>query len=436
MQQQSPSWVRYLVLGWLCLAATIAYVQRNSIGVAESTIRADLGLSEDDMGIVLGAFFATYAIFQIPSGWLADRWGTRRSLAVFVLFFSASCGTLALASGAAVLVFVRLNMGATQAGIFPASTTSIGKWFPTSRWAVANGALSGFMQLGNALGVMITGFLLDKVGVPWRWLFVWYALPGLAWAAWFFVWFRDRPAEHAAVNHAELSLIQSGRPAESHAADAEASHHERTPWGTLLANPAMAWICAQQFCRAAAHMFFASWFATFLQEARGVSLAEAGVLTSLPLWATMAGSLAGGWISDWILAFTGSRRASRQWFSAASVLICAALILASYWVANAWLAVALISAGSCVAAFAGPCSYALTIDMGGKHVASVFSTMNMWGNIGATVFPLVVPLVRKYTGTWDAVLFLFAGIYLVAAVCWLPFNAERSLLDDRGEAPG
>lgn len=431
MQRQSTSWVRYVVLAWLCLAATIAYIQRNSIAVAEKTIRTELNLTEGEMGLAIGAFFAAYALFQIPTGWLADTWGTRRALSSFVLIFSVVSAAVALVAGFPSLFLARLGMGSCQAGIFPASTNTIGKWFPRTRWAFPNGALGGFMQVGNATGAILTGLLLGTFGISWRWLFVVYAVPGVVWAVMFFRWFRDRPADHAAVSDDELHLITGWQ---RHDAERPARRsRDKTPWAVLFTHPAMAWICAQQFCRAAAHMFFASWFATFLQETRGVTLATAGVLTSMPLWATVAGSLVGGGVSDWVLGLTASRRIARQWLSAASMLACALLILASYWVTGVWLAVFLISAGSFVAAFAGPCSYALTIDMGGRHVASVFSTMNMCGNIGSTVFPLLVPLVLALTGSWDAVLFLFAAIYAAATLCWLPFNADRGLFDESSE---
>jgi MFS family permease len=105
------------------------------------------------------------------------------------------------------------------------------------------------------------------------------------------------------------------------------------------------------------------------------------------------------------------------------MLSCALLIVLAYFAADVWLAVAVISAGSFCAAFGGPCAYTITMDVGGKHVAPVFSTMNMWGNIGAFVFPILVPwLVRA--GGWDLVLFIFAGIYVVAAACWLAFDPD------------
>ena len=111
-------------------------------------------------------------------------------------------------------------------------------------------------------------------------------------------------------------------------------------------------------------------------------------------------------------------------YDAGGRLVCGGLIVLSYPVSNAWLAVLLISAGSFFASFAGPCAYTAAIDLGGKHVSMVFSLMNMMGNIGAFVLPIVVPrLVGKDEttggGNWTLVLFLFAGVHLLAALCWL-----------------
>ena len=152
-------------------------------------------------------------------------------------------------------------------------------------------------------------------------------------------------------------------------------------------------------------------------------------MTSLPIGAYMLGSAAGGLVSDWVLAHTGSRRLSRQGVSVVSLLGCAVLIVCAYFIHDPWLAVLVIAAGSLCSAFAGPPAYTITIDMGGKHVAPVSSTMNMAGNVGAAVLPLLVPPLVAITRSWDLVLFLFAGIYVAAALCWIPFNAEGTIFD-------
>jgi ACS family glucarate transporter-like MFS transporter len=149
----------------------------------------------------------------------------------------------------------------------------------------------------------------------------------------------------------------------------------------------------------------------------------------------VVGCLVGGALSDWILARTGSRRLSRQALAAGSMLMCALLVLASYPIADANLAVLVISLGSFCAALAGPCGYTITIDMGGRHVGAVFGTMNTAGTLGSAAFPVVVPWVVQATGSWDAALFLFAGTFLAAAVCWLLLDTRGTVFDRSFLAP-
>jgi MFS family permease len=111
------------------------------------------------------------------------------------------------------------------------------------------------------------------------------------------------------------------------------------------------------------------------------------------------------------------------------MLACALLIVASYFIDNALAAVLVISVGSLCASVGGPVAYAITIDMGGPHVATVFSTMNMSGNVGAAAFPVVAGWIVKTSGAWDVVLFIFAGLYVVAAICWLPVRARGTIFD-------
>ncbi|MBI1913981.1 MAG: MFS transporter [Planctomycetes bacterium] len=413
------------MLAFLCLAAMLAYIPRNCLGVAEEDIRSDLGLSKGKMSLVMSAFFITYAAFQIPTGWLGHVWGTRRALPLFATLWSVAGGLVSLAAGMPMLLMTRLGMGVAQAGIFPCTTSSLAKWFPATRRGLVSGLLGSCMQLGAVVAAILTGFLLGPLG--WRWLFVLYAVPGIAWAVWFFVWFRDRPEDHPGVNAAEQALI--GRPQATHPGQEATSRPEPTPWIALFTSWAMLCICGQQLFRAAGYMFYGSWFTTFLKETRGIGNEEAGVLTSLPIWAYVIGSGVGGQVSDWILVRTGSRRLGRQGLSAATSLACALLIVGSYYVQNVWLAVLVITAGSFCAAIGGPCAYAITIDMGGKHVPPVFSTMNMSGNIGAAVFPLLVPPLLAATGNWDAVLFLFAGIYLAAGLFWMLFDSNGTIFD-------
>ena len=175
-------------------------------------------------------------------------------------------------------------------------------------------------------------------------------------------------------------------------------------------------------------MFFTSWFATYLQETRGVSIAKSGFLNMLPLLAVVFAGFLGGVLSDTLLKRTGSRNVARRWMSALSLCACAGLIFWARILDDPLAAVLVISAGSFFAALASPCAYAMTIDLGGAHVATVNATMNMMGNFGAWVFPIAVPWLLARFGSWDAVLVVFGAVYVGAAVCWLLLNPEGTIL--------
>ena len=354
---------------------------------------------------------------------------------MFSVVCSAATAFFAVATGFPALVACRAIMGVSQAGLFPCAMGTIKSWFPESQRALASGPLTACMQFGAAGGAAATGWMAAKFG--WRYTFVIFAIPGLIWAVWFYFWFRDRPQDHAAVNNGELELLGSGT-AEARAKQVE-NDAEPIPWRRLLLSGALAWFCGQQFCRAAGYGFYSSWFTTYLTEARGVSsLESAAVLTSLPLAFYGIGCLTGGWLSDWLLARTRSRRISRQGLAVASQLGCALFVWLAYDVNDATLAVLVISAGSFCAAVGGPVAYVVSVDIGGNHVRPVFSLMNMWGNIGAFAFPLIVPqLAGKGAETnWDAVMVLFGVIHVAAAICWLGLNPERPILSERPTSSG
>jgi ACS family glucarate transporter-like MFS transporter/ACS family D-galactonate transporter-like MFS transporter len=174
-------------------------------------------------------------------------------------------------------------------------------------------------------------------------------------------------------------------------------------------------------------MFFASWFPTFLQETRGVSVQQSGYLQALVFSGTMAGCLSGGLLTDWIWSRTGSLRLSRAGVGSAFLFCCSLLILSAWFVESTLLAVAFLSLGAFFAALAGPCAFSATIDIGGEHVPQVFGLMNMTGNFAAAACPVLVAELFQWTSNRTLVLLVFAGIYLVGACSWALVDCRRKL---------
>ena len=422
-----PSRTRYIVLAGLCGAAALAYLVRNGVAPAESTMRAELGLTKEQSGMMMSAFFWPYALCQIPAAMLAQRMGTRWALPLYAVLWSLATAGLALGS-LGMMTASRAFMGVAQAGLVPVAVSVMARWFPRTAQASASGAFSGCMSAGSIIAAPLTAWFVVTSG--WRWMFVLYAIPGVLWAVWFVWWHRDEPAEHPAVNEAERELIE-------HNSQKAAGTASAMPWRLLVTSPAILFLCAQQFCRAAGYIFFASWFATYLQEARHVTILGSGWLTTLPLLADVTGCMFGGVLSDTVLRRTGSAKLARQGLCVIALLLCAALIVTAWFVSDPVLAVLVISAGMFCAAVANPCLGAAVMSMGGHHAATLSATVNMSGNIGAALFPLAVPWMLRATGSWDAVLMGFAALYVAAAACWWrlkvdgnPFSAKPRVAAD------
>ncbi|MEY4940488.1 MAG: putative sulfoacetate transporter SauU [Verrucomicrobiota bacterium] len=418
----AASRTRFMVLAGLCGAAVLAYTTRNALGVAESTVRADLALTKEQTGWLMSLFFWPYALCQIPGAWLGQRLGARRALPLFAVLWSLASAGLSIGSYG-MMVVMRMFMGVSQAGLVPVCAGVLARWIPRTGQALASGSLSGFMSVGGVIAAPLTAWLIVTCG--WRWAFALYAIPGFLWAAWFHGSFRNQPAEHSRVNEAERQLIQQGTNAPIAGTDAA----RVVPWRQILTSPAMGWICAQQFFRAAGYIFFSTWFATYLQEARGMKLVTSGLLVMLPLLADVAGSLSGGALSDAILRRTGSAKLARKGLSIVAMVVCALLTFSASFSHNVLVIVVIISAGTFCAAMGNPCSSATTMSMGGAHVATVMSMMNMSGNLGAALFPLAVPWLLAATGSWNAVLLGFSGLYVAAAVCWSLLKVEGTVMD-------
>ena len=414
-----PTRVRYVVLAGLCGAAALAYFVRNGVASAESTIRTSLGITKDESGLMMSAFFLPYALCQIPAAMFAQRIGARRALPLYGVLWSLATAGMALGS-LGMMIGSRAFMGVAQAGLVPVGVSVMSRWFPRTTQASASGAFSGLMSVGSIAAAPLTAWLAVKCG--WQWMFVLYALPGLLWAAWFARWHREAPSEHPSVNSTEAALIEEHAPP---AAGSSAA----IPWRLLLTSPALAFLCAQQFFRAAGYIFFASWFATYLQEARHVTIIGSGWLTTLPLFADVTGCMAGGVFSDAVLRRTGNAKLARQGLCVIALLLCAVLIFVAWRVADPTLAVLVISAGMFCAAIANPCLGAVAISTGGAHAATVIAAVNMCGNFGAALFPIAVPWLLKITGNWDAVLIGFATLYVGAAAAWWMLKTDRSVIE-------
>jgi MFS family permease len=398
---------RYTLLAFLCVVTLVAYLQRSALGVPSKAIEGELGLTTQAMGMVWLAWYAGYAVFQIPSGWVADRLGSKPALVLFTVAWSAFTALVGLATDFVGLASLWCLMGAAQAGIFPCATKAIGATFPKTEQAFASGLLACFMAGGAALSQQVTGWLFGPL--TWQEVLAVYAIPGVVWAAVFAI-IVPRP--------------DAPRP------PTPAATRPPFDWTLLVADKDMVLLCAQQFQRAAATALFFTWFPRFLQETKGVSPADSGSLSAWPLLAGIAGALIGGTASDWLLRRTGRERLSRCGLSVAAMVLAGVASLAAYYAGTAVEVVVLVSVAAFCAYVGGPAAYAVALSMGGTRVALVFATMNMAGNVGAGFFPFAVGQLVGATGDWNLTILLFSGLFVGSAVCWAFLDPTGTLFEE------
>jgi sugar phosphate permease len=403
--------MKYFVLAFLCAIAVIAYVQRLGMQTAYEPIQKELKIDTEKFGAIGTAWLIGYALMQVPAGWFADRIGSRNALACYAVLWSILTASIGLCRTFELLLLVWFLMGMALAGVFPCAAKSIAAWFPDTQKATASGLLGSFTMLGTAAASFLTTWFVYEQDWSWQSTYAVYGLLGIFWAL------------------AYISLVPERQGIQTIAPPMMGSD-----WRRLLTSASMWLICGQQFFRAGAMIFFINWFPKFLRESRYLSEKQAGEYTTYANIAALCGGVLGGFFSDWLLRRTSVRRLSRQGIAVFGMTTCSVLILATYFVSDHIVAVSIFSVGAFIATFGGVSGYTVTIEFGGRRVATVFSMMNMCGNFGAAIFSYLAGLLKERTGGWNPALFVFAGLFAVDAVCWALLNPRGPLFEDVHES--
>jgi MFS transporter, ACS family, glucarate transporter len=412
-----PSHARHVVLGLTVAAYMITYMDRTVISTAAPVIRKELGFSLVTMSWVLASFRWSYALFQIPGGWLGDRIGPRRALTLIVSWWSIFTSATAMAWNAASMITIRFLFGIGEAGAFPTATRSLSRWMLPSERGFAQGITHAGSRLGSSLTPPLVVFLIARYG--WRSAFVIFGVFGLLWSAIWFVYYRDSPDEHSGVNAGERLLIQS-------AGERRAKTGGTIPWRQILASPNLLYLSMMYFCYNYSLNTYMDWYPSYLKEFRGYSLEQMGFYASLPFLAGTAGDILGGWLSDAALTRSGNLRLSRRLVAIAGFLACAIATVPAAFVHDAQTSVLF----SCLAFFSLELtvgvSWAIPLDIGGDFAGSVSSVMNTWGNIGGAISPTALAyLVRGYG--WNVPYLVTAGLCLIAATLYLKIDAGKRI---------
>lgn len=402
-----PSRTRYWVIAFAVTLAIIQYIDRVCISQAAPLISKDLSLSKEQMGWVFGAFTLAYALFEIPTGYMGDRIGPRRVLLRVVLWWSFFTAATGWVKNWITLVLVRFLFGAGEAGCFPNLTKAFDRWLPLQERIRAQSIMWMSARWGGAATPALVVAVLSLMN--WRSAFMVFGVLGVVWAIIFFSWYRDNPAEHKSVNSAELALLPTGP---SH------GDHFSMPWFKLARCKSIWLLCAQYFACSYSWYFFITWFPTYLLEVHKFNLKSSAILAGLPLFVGGIGSVLIGWATPHLQRRIGSMGLTRRIVGVVGLTGAAVCLIGATLFNHPLLAVAAIASASFFNDITLPGSWTSCMDVGDKYVGTVSGTMNMMGNLGGFVSPIVLGYIVGKTGNWDLTFYVTAVLYLGGAVCW------------------
>jgi ACS family glucarate transporter-like MFS transporter len=422
MASESPSRVRWLLVAWISVVGAVSYLDRVNISIAGTSLAADFHLDHQQLGYIFSAFTLGYAMFQIAGGWLADRYGPRRILALGAVWwavFTALTAAVPSRIAGAVLVFfaVRFLLGVGESVMYPCSNRWVSDWIPRGERGFANGILFTGVGAGAAITPPIITAVMTRYG--WRSSFWICAIIGLlAGAVWFWL-ARDHPDQHPWVNDGERARILEGVP------EGEGKETHRLPWSVILSSGTVWLITFSYFCYSYAAYIFFSWFFIYLTAVRGMNLKSGSYYAALPFIAMSAGSALGGLVSDRV-----SRLFGRRWGRCGTAILglsgAALFILIGSRAASPATASVILAGGAGALYFSLSSFWAMTADLGRQSSGSLSGFMNMGGQIGSAITASLTPFIASHFG-WTSS-FLVASVFcFLGALIWLFVDPNQTL---------
>jgi MFS transporter, ACS family, D-galactonate transporter len=402
--KESP-W-RWVLMILLVVAMLFCYAQRNALSVASKSMADDLGFNPAKTGLLLSSFFWVYAFMQIPSGWLVDRFGVRRTYAISFVFWSFMSALTGLTNGLAMLILFRVLMGTGQAVAFPASSRAVANWFQESERGFVTGLYLAGVRIGGALISVFGGWFLTRY--DWRWFFVVVGVVSLIWVApWmgFLKKWEEGPSAHGPAEQRGASFMESL---------------------ALLKNRSALGLFLGFFAYNYVWNVFQNWLPNYLETERKFTKIEMGVLSAMPLVAMSVIIVISGALSDWLIRRGYEEKKVRKIFIAIGMLICCLIVPAGF-VEDRMTAVWLLTVSLSGLGVASPNTWTLTQAVSSKKiVGTVSGIQNFGGNVGAILAPMLTGLIAHYTRSFAMALAL-CGVILVAGVVVFWFAVEEKV---------
>jgi MFS family permease len=396
--------------GWVCVflitLTTINYADRVALSIAATPIRAEFNLSQVQMGYLLSSFLWTYVLCLIPVGLLVDRFGGKIVNGMGIFLWSSATVLTGFAPSFLFMLGSRLAMGMGESTSWPASNRIIREWFPASERGLANAIFGAGSAAGPAIGAVTISYLVGAYG--WRTGFVVAGCVGFIWVlAWILVF--DQPEKVRWLGSAEREKIlreRDGTPGMVTGRGSPLTYllRQRSVWGLFFT----------QGSEVYGGYMMLTWLPSYLQQAKGLSLMNAGMLTAVPFALASVFGVGLGWVSDWLLT-PEAVQAGRRRSMIAVMLLGISMILLIPLIDQLWIIIVILSVVRALGIAGSALNFALVTDLvrDRADIGKVTATTVVGGNSFGLMAPIVTGYIIALTGSFDRA-FIVAGLLPVA----------------------
>ncbi|WP_035452663.1 MFS transporter [Alicyclobacillus herbarius] len=402
---------RWVIAFLMWAAIAINYIDRSNLSAAAPVLSQQLHINSVDMGIVMSSFFWTYAFFQIPSGWFADKIGHRISLAFAVGWWSVMTALTAAARSFGALVGIRLLLGLGEAGAYPSNAGVTAKWFPDKERARVSGIFDSGSKVGTAVAMPLIVLLMSHFG--WQVPFIVSGLLGLVWVA-VWVWYYRDPEKHRYANAEEIRYIREGQvKKEGLSAQVPMKWYELFRYRNIWA------MCVGFFTLNYAIYFFITWFPDYLVNERGMKMMTMGFVAMIPPLAGLVAELVAGWTMDFLYTKGLSLTVVRKVHLVGGMIIATSIALAGLVNSAVW-AVALLAISYAGLEFAACAIWSLPGDVAPANMTStVGGIQNCASNIAGILGPIVTGAIVAAAHSFVPALLVSGAMTLIGALTYL-----------------
>ena len=394
---------RWVICALIFFATTINYIDRQVLGILAPDLQRIIGWNEKEYGFIVTSFQAAYAASLLLTGWLIDRIGTRVGYSLSIIFWSIAAMGHALASSALGFGLWRGLLGFGEGGNFPTAIKTVAEWFPRKERAFA----TGLFNSGTNVGAIIAPLIVPWIAIHWGWQWA-FILTGALGFFWLLLWLPlyRRPEEHPRLSKEELAYIRSDPPESS----------VKIPWIRLLPHRQTWAFVLGKFMTDPIWWFYLFWLPKFLNTNYGLTLDRMGPPLVVIYLVSDAGSIAGGWLSSFLIRRGWSINAARK----TTMLICAFCvvpIMFAWKASDMWVAVGFIGLATAAHQAWSANIFTIASDMFPKQaIGSVVGLGGMGGAIGGMYMATAAGFLLQWTGSYHALFIVAGSAYLAALV--------------------